>query len=83
MSEFHFRVFCKCGWNRRVPVDDLFHVHQSICPDCGNKKPQWDSHSPYWTIKTVKWVSHSVWNKPFTWGTGEWIEAKDLEEKQS
>lgn len=79
MSEWQRKAFCSNGHmipgpydqNGNVAHDSLFHLHQDICPTCGElkNKSQWSYN---WSIKTVRWIGESVWWKPSTWGSGRW-----------
>lgn len=60
------RAFCACGWSVEPPFGDVFHVHRVVCPGCG--LPIRDLK-----LKTVRWISKSIWWKPATWG-GRWEE---------
>lgn len=87
-EEWQQRMFCTmCNWNKKAHHDNLFHSACGIsgcCPGCGTEieehrmNPQWGK--PF-VLKTVKWVSTSVWYRPSTWETGYWLE-KGLERKE-
>ena len=67
------RAVCPCGWNTYAPFGDLFQVPYEVCPECGTSKEHkglWYN----WRVKTMRWVSTSVWWRPSTWGTGYWEE---------
>lgn len=77
MSKYHKRLFCKpCGWSVEAPFGDIFHVHQTVCPRCGQSKPDELWRTDTWEIRTVKWVSRSVWWRPSTWGAGRYEKAR-------
>lgn len=60
-----------------VPFGKLFHIHEEVCPTCGEPKlrKQIGSWSFYnWEIKTMRRVFTGTWWNPFTWGNGEWEE---------
>lgn len=73
---YESRAFCKCGWNTYAPFDDIFHVHYTSCPDCGERKPDRLYANSNWKVKIVKWVSTAVWWNPFTWSNGYYEESK-------
>lgn len=81
--DFHQRAFCPCGsWSSEAPFGDLFHIHRSVCPQCGAPKSMWK-------VETVRWKSTAVWYKPWTWGSGYWFgyevvgeESEDEDQRQ-
>ncbi len=51
-----------------APFGDLFHVHVSVCPECGVPKPRyasglWKHDSRGWEIVTMRWVRTGGWLK--------------------
>jgi hypothetical protein len=33
---------CQCGWRERAPFGNRFHIHKTVCPDCGSDKQHWE-----------------------------------------
>lgn len=65
--QWHDRALCPCGWSRRAPHGDLFHVHATCCPECGRRKETW-------SVRTMRWEADQVpWWKPWTWGRGRFV----------
>lgn len=58
-----YNVCKNCG-HTVLPYDFIELLN---CPMCGNK----DSLNG-WTKECRRWVSKSVWYKPWTWGNGFW-----------
>lgn len=54
----------KCGHlkGRFVVTAQVENITDPVCPCCGGKG--------YWEDAIVKWVSTTVWYKPWTWNTG-------------
>lgn len=49
---------CKCGFIKEAPFGSLFHIHFTVCPDCGEDKDKME-------LKTAMYKSN--------WFRGEWI----------
>lgn len=64
------RAICGCGWHHEVAFADMYflRVHYSVCPRCGREVDR----DLGWIVRTMRWVSTSVWYRPSTWTTGWW-----------
>jgi len=70
------RAVCPCGWHEKAPYGNPLYIRLDVCPECGTPKERWSYGVSYWNwkVKTMRWVSTSVWWRPSTWGTGYWEE---------
>ena len=62
-----------CDYKEIAFCGDPFFIDKSVCPDCGHKIDK-DRLTRHKNVKTLKFVSDSVWYKPNTWGNGHYQE---------
>jgi hypothetical protein len=55
-----------CHRRFKLPFGDLFHLHFSVCPECGTAK------TSRWRVMTMRWVNPSRLFRPSTWGLGHY-----------
>jgi len=67
-NKWHMRAFClECGWSTKVDRREFASDFFDYCPNCGSELSNFID-------RVVRWVSTSVWYKPRTWFTGEWMD---------
>jgi len=55
---------CECGFHLQGYTGRAAEALSPVCPACGSEDK--------WNKITSRYLSDSVWFKPWTWGTGHW-----------
>lgn len=56
-------------WHELNRCEDCGHLFEYglVCPECGKERDVLQG-----ATASARWVSTSVWWKPWTWGSGRW-----------
>lgn len=65
MNTWDVYGLCSCGYHRRAPFGLLFHIHLTVCPNCGESKDKWEivtAREVTTKLKKEKWWQFQTYN---------------------